>query len=100
MSRSEDTREAGNSLKRDLWKAPGREEPGNAAEVRKGLQMNQESIESREAVVEVKSDLQKEGMPGQENLAEAKSGLKRDLLMGLTEHCVSDFISNQKGRTG
>ena len=30
--------------------------------------------------------------------SEARSGLKRDLLMGVTEHCVADFISNQKGR--
>ena len=40
------------------------------------------------------------GEEKEEEAAEARSGLKRDLLMGLTEHCVADFISNQKGRTG
>jgi hypothetical protein len=52
------------------------------------------------------------GMPGQEerpismseqengDTMEGRSSLKRELLLGLTEHCVSDFICNQKGRTG
>jgi hypothetical protein len=52
-----------------------------------------------EARNDLRRDLQREP-PGSETMAEAKSGLKRDLLMGLTEHCVADFISNQKGRTG
>jgi hypothetical protein len=79
MPGKEDTIEAGGSLqKKDLQTAQDK-----VAEARNDLQR----------------DLQREP-PGSEAMAEAKSGLKRDLLMGLTEHCVADFISNQKGRTG
>jgi hypothetical protein len=79
MPGKEDTLEAGGSLQK------------------KDLQTAQEKVV--EARNDLQRDLQREP-PGSETMAEAKSGLKRDLLMGLTEHCVADFISNQKGRTG
>jgi hypothetical protein len=63
------------------------------------LQTAQGCSTGHENVAEARNDLQREPS-GSETMAEAKSGLKRDLLMGLTEHCVADFISNQKGRTG
>jgi hypothetical protein len=85
MPGKEDTIEADGSLKKkELQTAQGCSTGHeNAAEARNDLHR----------------DLQRE-TSGSEAMVEAKSGLKRDLLMGLTEHCVADFISNQKGRTG
>jgi hypothetical protein len=65
---------------------------GEVGEAKGGIKRDPLLDVNREAGNDLKRDLLMD-----EN-GVARNGLKRDLLMGLTEHCVADFISNQKGR--